>query len=134
MRCSVASTTASQAARPSARSSSICTMRMTELRIRMPISASTPRIATKPSGAPLGSSAATTPISAERRHRDHQEQPVEALQLDHQDRRHDEQHQRDDGGDRPLRLGAVLDRAGDRDVVAGGSASRELAHARLELR
>ena len=29
----------------------------------MPISASTPRIATKPSGWPVGSSAATTPIS-----------------------------------------------------------------------
>ena len=29
----------------------------------MPISASTPRMATKPIGAPLGSSAATTPIS-----------------------------------------------------------------------
>ena len=37
---------------------------MTELRMRMPISASTPRMATKPSGAWLGSSAATTPMSA----------------------------------------------------------------------
>ena len=104
---------------PSLRNCSICMIRITELRIRMPISASTPRIATKPSGAPLGSSAATTPISAERRHRDHQEQPLEALQLHHQDRRHHEQHQRHHGRDRALRLGALLDRAGDRDRVAG---------------
>ena len=40
----------------------------------------------------------------QRRDREHQEQPLEALQLDHQDRRHDEQHQRHDGGDRPLAL------------------------------
>ncbi len=37
---------------------------MTELRIKIPISASTPRIATNPSGAPLGSKAMTTPIKA----------------------------------------------------------------------
>jgi hypothetical protein len=40
----------------------------------MPISASTPRMATKPSGAPLGSSAATTPIKGQRRHRGDEEQ------------------------------------------------------------
>ena len=60
----VASTTASHAGRPAFLRSSICTIKITELRIRMPISASTPRIATKPRGAPLGSKASTTPINA----------------------------------------------------------------------
>jgi hypothetical protein len=40
----------------------LAAIRITELRIRIPISASTPRIATKPRGAPLGSRAITTPI------------------------------------------------------------------------
>jgi len=64
MRCSVASTTASQTGRPSSFSCSIFTIKITELRIKMPIKASTPRIATKPRGAPLGSRAMTTPIKA----------------------------------------------------------------------
>ena len=81
MRCSVASTTACHVGRPACLSSSICTINITEFRTKMPINASTPRIATNPRGAPLGSSARTTPITAERRDRKHQEQPMEALQL-----------------------------------------------------
>ena len=44
-------------------SCSIWSIRMTEFRAIMPLSASTPRIATKPSGACASSKAATTPMS-----------------------------------------------------------------------
>ena len=90
----------------------------------MPISASTPRMATKPSGAPARQQRRDHADQAERRHRDDQEQPLEALQLHHQDRRHDEQHQRHHGGDRPLRLAAFLDRAADCDRIAGRQRAR----------
>ena len=69
----------------------------------------------------------------QRRDGEDQEQPVETLQLDHQDRRHDEQHQRHDGGDRALRLGAFLDRAADHDLVAGRQRLCEFRHLRREL-
>ncbi|MHC2299725.1 hypothetical protein ACVJBD_003931 [Rhizobium mongolense] len=54
-----------------------------------------------------------------RSHCEHQEQPAEALQLDHQDRRHGKQHQRRDRSDRSLRLGAFLDGTTVGDAVAG---------------
>lgn len=54
----------------------------------------------------------------QRRDGKHQEQSVEALQLDHQQRCHDEQHQRCDLDDRPLRLAALLDGAADIDGIA----------------
>ena len=54
-------------------------------------------MATKPSGAPLGSKAKTTPTRGERGNRAHQEKSIEALQLDHQDRGHDKKHQWNDG-------------------------------------
>jgi hypothetical protein len=102
------STTASQAGRPSALSCSICTIKMTELRIRIPINANTPRMATNPSGVPLGSKATTTPTNAsERRNGADQKQP--ALQLDHQNCRHDEKHQGNDGLDRALAFSAFFD-------------------------
>ena len=69
----------------------------------MPISARQPRMATKPSGRPDGSSAATTPIRPERRHAQHDEQPAEAPQLEHQHGEHDQQHDRHHGHDRGLR-------------------------------
>jgi len=62
IRCSVASITAFQGSIPDFRKSSICTTRIREFRIRMPIKARIPRIATKPSGAPLETKAVTTPI------------------------------------------------------------------------
>ena len=77
----------------------------------MPISEMTPRMATNPIGAPDSSSAAATPMSASGRGGEHKEQPLEALQLHHQDRDHDEQHEREDREDAGLGLGAVLDRA-----------------------
>ncbi|MNG06826.1 hypothetical protein D3C84_900950 [compost metagenome] len=61
-RCSVASTTASQGDEPCATKASIWVTRITELRMMMPISARMPRIATKPIGVPVGTSASTTPI------------------------------------------------------------------------
>ena len=48
-----------------------------------------------------------------RRHCAHQEQLVKTLQLKHQDRGHDEDHQRNDRGDRRLALGAFFNRAAD---------------------
>ena len=58
---------------------------------------------------------------------------MEALQLNHQDRRHDEEHQRDDGLDRRLALGALLDRASDRNRITGRQPLCELLHLRREL-
>ena len=63
MRWIAAVTTASHGCMPAALSFSIWSIRMTELRAIMPVSASTPRMATKPSGACASSKAATTPIS-----------------------------------------------------------------------
>src|SRR4249919_1603578 len=61
-RCTAASTTALQRSRPAAISARIWSTRITALRMIMPDSAMTPRIATKPSGAWHTSNAATTPI------------------------------------------------------------------------
>ena len=118
---------------PPAGSSSICTTRITELRIRMPTSASTPRMATKPKGVPARQHRRHHADQPERGDRHDQEQPREALQLDHQDRRHDEQHQRDHRGDRSLGLGALLDGAADRHPIAGRERSDELLHLGFEL-
>ena len=43
---------------------------------------------------------------------------MEALKLDHQERRHDDEHGGRHLGDRTLRLGAFLDRAADRDRIS----------------
>jgi hypothetical protein len=59
----VASITAFHLSRPAAMFVSIWSMRMTEFRMIMPLSAMMPRIATKPNGVPVDSNAATTPIS-----------------------------------------------------------------------
>ena len=58
----VASTTASQGCRPLAISMSIWSIRITELRMIIPLKAMIPRIATKPIGVPVDNKAATTPI------------------------------------------------------------------------
>ena len=62
VRCVVASITASQGCKPLAMSISIWSIRITELRMIIPLSAMMPRIATKPIGVPVGNSASTTPI------------------------------------------------------------------------
>ena len=133
MRCMVASTTASHGASPSARKASIWVTRITVLRMMMPISASTPRMATKPSGWLVEQQRRDHADQAERRHAHHQEQLLEALQLQHQDGRHQEQHQRHDVGDRPLALAAFLDRAADRDRIAGRQLGGELRDGGLQL-
>jgi len=63
VRCTAASSTAFQGSRPSAISACTWSTRITALRMIIPHSAVTPRIATKPSGAWKMSSAATTPMS-----------------------------------------------------------------------
>ncbi len=49
-------------------------------------------MATKPSGLPDSRSARHDADQTERRYAEDQEQPLEALQLHHEDREHDEQH------------------------------------------
>ena len=82
-------------------------------------------MATKPSGWPEQQQRGDDADQAQRHDAQDQEQPAEALQLDHQHGDHDEQHQRHDGDDRGLRLRAFLDGAADLDVrrPAAGSAS-----------
>src|SRR4029079_14131170 len=48
----------------------------------------------------------------------YKEQPLKTLQLDHEDRDHDEDHDRKDREDAGLSLGALLDRAAYNHVVA----------------
>src|ERR1700730_15453958 len=108
-RCAVASTTASQGCRPCAFSSSTWWMRITELRAIMPVRASTPSSATKPHGLVRKEQSPDDPNQAQRGHAEHQEQAVEALELDHHHREDQNEHQRQSGGDRILRLAALLD-------------------------
>jgi hypothetical protein len=61
-RRTVDSTIASQSARPRSRSASICTTRITELRMIIPKSAITPSIATKPKGMRNVARTSDTPI------------------------------------------------------------------------
>ena len=72
----------------------------------------TPRMATKPKGAPLMSSAAAGC--------EHQHRLAEVLQLRHQQDDDDEQHDRRLGGDRCLALGTVFRTALDLDLVVRG--------------
>ena len=90
----LAAITASQAGMPCARSISICSIRMTALRAIMPNSARMPRMATKPSGRLKRRSANDHADHAHRHHAQDQDQAREALQLDHQEGEHQEQHQR----------------------------------------
>ena len=62
-RALLASIAACRTSLPASRSDSIWPIRITEFLVIMPISASTPRMATKPSGRADSSRAATTPIS-----------------------------------------------------------------------
>ena len=85
----------------------------------MPLSAMTPRMATKPSGAWNSSSAATTPISpsgAVRNTIDISEKLCSCSIRMQQDRH---QHHRRDRHQRRVRLVAFLDRAAHIDAIAG---------------
>ena len=94
-------------------------IRITELRMRMPISARMPRMATKPIGELLASSAMTTPMMASgataktrnSRWKDCNWIIKIVAMMNSISGSH--------GGDRALRLGAFLDRAADLDVIAG---------------
>jgi hypothetical protein len=48
----------------------------------------------------------------------HQEQPLKALQLHHEDRDHDQDHEWEDRKNTGFRLGALLDRAANNHVIA----------------
>ena len=50
----------------------------------------------------------------------HKEQPLKALQLHHEDRDHEQDHEREDREDAGLRLGAFLDRAACDHIIACG--------------
>ena len=90
-------------------------------------------MATKPSGAPLGSKAKTTPTAASGATAHTRKSSTEALQLDHQDRGHDKKHQWNDALDRALALGALLDCPSDCDRVATRQPFCEAGHARRKL-
>ena len=99
-------------------SCSIWSTRIIELRMMMPDSAIVPSIATKPNGLSNTSSADGDADQAERRGQHDHQRAREALQLEHQQRQHDEDQQRHAGGDRLLALRRILDRAADFDAVA----------------
>ena len=129
---SVPSTTASQVGRPSARSVSICSMRITALRAIMPISARMPRIATKPSGLPEDQQRRDNADEAHRNDAQDQGQAAETVQLSHQEQEHQEQHQGHLGEDRGLRLRAFLDGAAGVDAIAFRQACVELLDRRSQ--
>ena len=66
-------------------------------------------------------------------HREDQEQALKTLQLDHQDRGHHEEHQRDDCRDRSLRFCAFFHRTSDFDAIAGRQRALKLVHASAQL-
>ena len=115
-RCRWRSITASQAGLPCGEGSSICTTRITELRMMMPISADDAQDGDEPHRLPREQQRRDHADQAERRHAHHQEEPLEALQLHHQHGDHQEQHQRHHGEDAGLRLGAFLHGAADLDL------------------
>jgi hypothetical protein len=82
----------------------------------MPISETTPRIARTPSGARDKQRGGDTDES-QRCGGEHQEQPLEALQLHHEDREHDQDHEREDRENAGLRFGAFLDCAACNHVI-----------------
>src|SRR4029077_11282058 len=91
-RCSVATMTAFHGCRPAAISVSIWSIRITELRITMPISETTPRIATKPMGA-RDKQCSGDADEGQRCGGKHKEQPLKALQLYHEDCDHEQYHE-----------------------------------------
>ena len=59
------------------------------------------------------------------RHASARETDAKALQLEHENRDHDQQHERHDGNHRRLRFLALLDGAANRDRIGGGKALGE---------
>ena len=96
----------------------------------MPASAISPSSATKPNGRLETSSAPVAPINAERRRDEDQSEAREALQLNHQQRQHDDRHHREHDDERGVRLDAFLDGAAGLDAVA----HRKRRLDRLQLR
>src|SRR5262249_36813856 len=92
-------------------------MRITALRAIIPSSARMPRMATNPSGFWKMRSVATIPISPIGTTLRTRIKTAEAVQLHHQDRDNDEQHQGNHREDRSLRLRALLDRPAHRNVI-----------------
>ena len=70
------------------------------------------------------------PDQPERRGREHEREPREALQLDHQERQHHDGHDREHGDQRAVGLDALLDRSAGLDAVAVGQRILD----RLQLR
>ena len=99
----------------------------------MPSSAMTPRMATKPNGAPTDQKCRRSTDDAERTGRQHQHRLAEMLQLDHQQHDDDGQHDRRLGGDRGLAFGRILGAALDLDLVAGARAVAQALHLAVHL-
>ena len=104
-------------------------MRMTELRMMMPSSAMTPRMATKPNGDCVDQQRGGRTDQPERTGEEDQHRLAEMLQLHHQEHHDDDQHDRRLGGDRCLAFGRILGAALDGDRVA----RRQLVAERLQL-
>ena len=131
-RCVVASTTASQGWRPCAFSVSTWSTRITELRAIMPVRASTPSSATKPSGLPESRRAATTPMrpsGATLSTRNSRLKPWSWTISTVSVRR---STIGSDGHHRTLRLVALLHRAADLDAVPGRQAGVQRRDPRRE--
>ena len=65
------------------------------------------------------------PDEAQWGHAEHQKQLAEALELDHQHREDQNEHEWQSGDDRRLRLGALLNAAPNRDVVPARQAGTQ---------
>src|SRR6516165_7965242 len=129
----VASITASQGCSPLARSMSIWSTRITELRMIMPLSAMMPRIATNPIGVPVGNSANTTPIRPSGATLITRNIFWKLLQLHYQNNQHQHDHDRKDGDYRVQPLGALLDCAAGFNRVALRQFFRQLGDRRRQL-
>ena len=116
--------TASCTLLPSARSVSICTIRITAFFAIMPISARMPRIATKPSGRLNTSSASTTPIRPSGSMATTMASRRKLTSMHHHDREHQHDHQRHDREHRGAGDRALLVQAAGGDLVVAAAAWR----------
>ena len=70
---------------------------------------------------------------AQRRDAEHQKQLAEALELDHQHREHQDEHQRRDGYDRGFSLVALLNGAANVDAVSIRQTGTQCRHLRRQI-